>query len=177
MEFFHANTATPNVIQSYRTHKRALTPSEAREKPYAELTPAMRTQLVAQTSATRMFTFGPPSASAPNHLNFSAAGQAAWSVPGNAVAPTLLSIFGRAPTVSGVLGTRFNDDATLASTARTALIVCTPQSVNDPHCDTSTGITQYAQGSNFNTAQLFGRDSTQSEVFSTTAFYVPVPAN
>jgi hypothetical protein len=174
MEFFHADIATPNVIQSYRTHKRALTPGEARQKTYAELTPAMRSLLVSLTSSARTFTFGPPSASAPNNLDFSAGGQDAWSVPTQAVAPTLFSIFGRAPNVGGTLGTRFNDDANLASTARTARVVCSPQTVADPHCDTSTGVTQYAQGSNFNTVQLFGRDSTQSEAFSTFAFYVPV---
>jgi len=65
----------------------------------------------------------------------------------------------------------FNDDTTLASTTRSVTSNCTIQTSGDPHCDTTTGVTQYAQNSYISTLQLFVHNQDQMDVFSFFALY------
>lgn len=177
MEFFHVDASVANVVQSYRTGSRPLTAGEARTRsPFAALTPGMRARLIALTAPnpSGLFLFGAPSATTPNVFSFSDGGQPAWSFPSTAVGPTLFSVFGRSPLVNNVR-TSFNDDVSMASTARTATTICSIQSVGDTHCDTSTGVTQYARNSYISTLQLVGRTQEQMEVFSSWALYKPAP--
>ncbi|MBO9512753.1 MAG: carboxypeptidase regulatory-like domain-containing protein [Variovorax sp.] len=175
MEFFHADTAVPNVVQSYRTSSRPLTADEASHKsPFSDITPGMRARLVAATSANAsgVYVFGAPSAGSPNVFAFSDGGQPAWAVPSTATGPTLFSVFGRGPLVNNVRAS-FNDDVSIASTARTATATCTIQSAGDTHCDTTTGTTQYALNAYVSTLQLYVRSQEQMEVFSLFALYKP----
>ncbi|MEB0056335.1 carboxypeptidase regulatory-like domain-containing protein [Variovorax sp. LG9.2] len=176
MEFFHVDTTKANVMQSYRTLKRAPTRGETLQLKFLALTPEARSTLVSITSVSKSLTFGAPSATVPNVFDFSIAGQPAWSVPEGSVPAINFTIFGRAPTVGGVAGARFDDGAGLASQARTAKVFCTPQSIGDPHCDTATtGVLQYAQGTSFNYMQLNSRSRDQLELFKGIAFYTYTP--
>jgi len=171
MEFFHVDTTKANVVQTYRTDNRPLTSGEARTRgPFSDLTPGMRTRLVSQTVANGVYVFGAPSATTPNVFDFSDGGQPAWSVPSTATGPTLFSAFGRSPLVNNVR-IAFNDDTTLASTTRSVTSNCTIQTSGDPHCDTTTGVTQYAQNSYISTLQLFVHNQDQMDVFSLFALY------
>lgn len=177
MEFFHVDPTKANVLQSYRTLTRAPTRGETLQLKFLALTPEARSTLVSLTSVSKSLAFGaPPSATVPNVFDFSIGGQAAWSVPEGSVPAINFSIYGRAPTVAGVLGARFDDGTGLASQARTAKVFCTPQSVGDPHCDTATtGVLQYAQGTNFNYMQLSSRSRDQLELFKGIALYTFTP--
>lgn len=175
MEFFHVDTAVPNVVQSYRTDNRPLTVGEANiRSPFSDLTPGMKARIVAATSsvASGVYVFGAPSATTPNVFAFSDGGQPAWSVPSTAAGPTLFSVFGSGPLVNGVRA-GFNDDVTFASTARTATATCSIQSVGDTHCDTTTGVTQYALNSYLTLLQLYVRSQDGMEVFSQFPLYKP----
>ena len=176
MEFFHVDTAKANVVQSYRTLKRAPTRGETLQLKFLALTPEARSTLVSITSVSKSLTFGPPSATVPNVFDFSLASQPAWSVPEDSLPATNFTIFGRAPTVGGVAGARFDDSAGLTSQARTAKVFCTPQSAGDPHCDTvTTGVLQYAQGTNFNYLQFSSRNRDQLDLFKGIALYTLAP--
>ncbi|MDM0026552.1 carboxypeptidase regulatory-like domain-containing protein [Variovorax saccharolyticus] len=175
MEFFHVNQSTANVVQSYRTESRPLTAGEANARsPFVSLTSGMRALLIQRTSANvnGLFVYGAPSASAPNVFDFSNNATDAWTVPATAVGPTLVTVFGRGPLINNVR-TNFNDELSIASTVRTATINCTPQSASDPHCDTATGVTQYAQNSFVSTLQLLSRTREQMDAFSLWALYKP----
>ena len=175
MEFFHVNQNTANVVQNYRTESRPLTASEANTRtPFSPLTAGMRANLVARTAsnANGVLVYGAPSATAPNVFDFSDNGADGWTVPATATAPTLASTFGRGPLINNVR-TSFNDDLSIISTARKGTISCTPQSAGDPHCDTSTGVTQYAQNAYVSTLQLTSRTREQMDVFTCYALYKP----
>jgi len=81
-------------------------------------------------------------------------------VPSGAVAPTSVSVFGRAPN-----GVPFNDTVSVSSVARTAQIRCSAQTVADTHCDAGLR-DQYAVGSWVNAIELWTRNGRQVE-FST----------
>lgn len=161
LEFFHADTSQPNVVQTYRTVSRPFTVLEAAARPLAELTPTMRSEFIATTAVAERLLFGPVSASNPNVVNVAASGnQDAWTVPLGATAPTTVTVFGR-QLVGGVQGTLFNDSATVASTARKARVACLPQTASDTHCDSTTGVVQYAANSRIQTVQLSGTSTRQ----------------
>lgn len=174
MEFFHVDPAKPNVIQTTRTLQRAYQLVEASQLKFATLTTAMRARLVAQTAQSKYIAFGsPPSATSPNIVSFGTSTVDAWTVPAGAVSPTTFTVFGNAPTVNGVTGAPFDDRVDVASSARVATVLCSKATNADAHCDTSTGVTQYAQYSWYNYVQLFGRNSSLMEYFEGIAFYVP----
>jgi hypothetical protein len=154
LEFFHADPAKANVVQTYRTISRAPTLEELGATAIVELTPAMRSDIIAATSASKAYVFGAPSASHPNVLNFSpSSGGDAWTVPAHGIAPTSMTVFGSGPEPDRVL---FDDGASFRSTARAATVQCSPGGAGDSHCDSSTGVTQYAEGSRISNIQLFG---------------------
>ena len=173
MEFFHVDPARPNVVQTQRTLQRTYTLAEASQVKLATLTSPMRASLVALTAQNKYIAFGPPSATAPNVFSFGTSSLDAWTVPALAIAPTSFTLFGNAPTVNGVIGAPFDDSVNVASGARTATVTCSRASNADLHCDASTGVTQYAQGSYFNFVQLVGRNSRLLTAFSGVGFYIP----
>ena len=161
LEFFHADTSQPNVVQTYRTVSRPFTVLEAAARSFAELTPTMRSEFIATTAATERLLFGPVSAANPNVVNVAASGnQDAWTVPLGATAPTTVTVFGR-QIVGGVQGALFNDSVSVGSTARKARVICLPQTASDTHCDSTTGVVQYAANSRITTIQLSGTSTRQ----------------
>ncbi|MDB5828749.1 MAG: hypothetical protein JWQ73_2969 [Variovorax sp.] len=159
MEFFLVAGGS-TVVQSYRTLSRAQTLNEIRQLKFVGLTPAFRTELVASTGTAEKITFGLPTTSEPNIIDFSADGNLdAWTVPELALAPTSFSANGRAPNNVD----RFNDSTSLISTQRKAVILCTTQGVGDLHC-TETNGHQYAQGTSVNSFELWARNGRQVEV-------------
>lgn len=171
MEFFHADTSLPNVVQTYRTVSRPFTLAESRTKAFAELTPTMLSEYIATTNASERLLFGPVSASRPNVVNVAtAANQDAWTVPLGAPAPTLVTVYGR-PVTNSVQGALFNDPVSVASTARKAQVTCVPQTSSDNHCDSSTGVLQYAASTRISSIQLSGLGSRQVEFNKQIHFY------
>lgn len=170
MEFFPV--AGSPVVQSYRTLARAQTINEVRQLKFAQLAPAQRAELLAATAATGRITFGAPSDSDPNNIDFSSEGGGdAWTVPAGALAPTSFSVTGRV----GAQGSqRFNDGTLVRNTARTAMLYCSPQSAADVHCYSAVpgvGPFQYAQGVSFNSMELWARSARQVEMKKQIALY------
>lgn len=175
LEFFHADTSLPNVVQTYRTISRPYTLAEAAVQSFAELTPTMRSEYIAATVVEERLLFGPVSPTQPNVVNVAtAANQDAWTVPPGALAPTLVTVFGR-PVINNVQGALFNDSATVASTARKGQVTCLPQTSMDTHCDSSTGVVQYAATTRVSNIQLSGTSSRQIEFNKQVHFYRLVP--
>lgn len=175
LEFFHADTRLPNVVQNYRTVSRPDTLAEAAQKTFVDLTPAMRGQLVAATSAQGRLTFGAASATQPNVVDVSAAGdQDAWTVPRLATAPIQLAVFGRRVT-NGVQGALFNDSVGIASSVRKARVTCSAQTAADTHCDSTTGVVQYAPDTRVSSLQLSGTSGRQVAFYKQANFYRLVP--
>lgn len=163
IEFFHADTSVDNVVQYYRTVRRAETIGEIRTgRVFAELTAAARADLI-EVSQARGYVFFDEAdvadISAPNGSDF-------WAVPAKALTPTSVNIFGRAPfgsTAEGQQGLRFNDGVTVPSTARKTVILCTAQTSADKHCDAG-GQGRYAVGDTVNMVELWARSPKQIEV-------------
>lgn len=175
LEFFHADTRLPNVVQNYRTVSRPDTLAEAAQRAFADLTPAMRSQLVAATSAQGRLTFGAASAAQPNVVDVRAAGdQDAWTVPRLATAPTQLAAFGRRFT-NGEQGPLFNDSVGVASNVRRAQVTCSAQTAADTHCDFTTGVVQYAPDARVSSLQLSGTGARQVVFYKQANFYRLVP--
>jgi len=165
LEFFHVDTNLPNVIQQHRTTSRAPTLAEAMAMPFAAMTSEARTDLIGISSATGSVTWtGAANGSDPNFLDLSTSTDGPfWQVAAGALSPVTVSVYGRAPTVGGVQWARFNDSQGVASSARTTIVRCSSQSVSDHHCDASL-TSQYAQGSNWNSVELWARSDRQVEM-------------
>lgn len=180
VEFFHIDPAKANVIQSYRTLTRAPTLAEAENKPIAQFTDAAKADLRARGNAQfGVIAFGTPSATAPNRFDVGTRAAADyWTVPPSAVPPTLVQVFGAGPDPDGAgpLGRpSFNDSATVTPSARRTAIACTGLGNADTHCDNSTGVNQYAQGSFVSVLQLFTMSKNQEELGKILAFYFILP--
>lgn len=161
LEFFHADTGQPNVVQNYRTVSRPFTLGEAATKAFAELTPTMRSELIAITAVPGRLLFGPVSAANPNVVNVATSGnQDAWTVPLGVTAPTTVTVFGRQVS-GGIQSALFNDSVTVSSAARKARVACLPQTASDTHCDSTTGVVQYTANSRITTIQLSGTSTRQ----------------
>lgn len=162
IEFFHADTSVANVVQYYRTVRRAETIGEIRNtRVFPDLLPAGRAGMIEETQANGYIWFGTP-----DTLLIDTNGGDGWTVPVGALAPTSASAFGRAPfgsTTTGQQGLRFNDTASIASTARKVTILCSAQTVNDMHCDAG-GQGRYAVGTTINMIELWARSPKQVEV-------------
>jgi hypothetical protein len=117
--------------------------------------------MIEETQANGYIWFGTP-----DTLLIDTNGGDGWTVPVGALAPTSASAFGRAPfgsTTTGQQGLRFNDTASIASTARKVTILCSAQTVNDMHCDAG-GQGRYAVGTTINMIELWARSPKQVEV-------------
>jgi len=175
LEFFDTGNAKV-ATQKYRTLARAQSVAEIRQLAFANLTATMRAELLAEPDIATggASIFGAPSQNDPNVADFSADGQLdAWSVPQGVPAPTSLAVYGRAPfgsTTAGQPGARFNDSTSVASSARKAVVYCSPQSVSDKHCNSSFGL-QYAEGTSINTVELWARTARQVEISKKIGFY------
>jgi hypothetical protein len=163
IEFFHADTSVANVVQYYRTVRRAETLGEIRtNRVFTELTPAVRAELIAESQANGYVLFDTPDVA----FIDAAGGGDGWRVPAGALAPTSVSLYGRAPfgsTTAGQNGARFNDSVGVASTARKTTILCTAQTSSDKHCDAG-GQGRYAVGTTANMLELWARSPKQVEV-------------
>jgi hypothetical protein len=157
-EFFHADSSQANVVQSNRTLARPYTVSEIRLRPFAQITASARADLIAESvPGYAIFT-------SPDTAQLGEAANPAWTVPTGALAPTSVSVLGRAPfgsTTAGVSGNRFDDFASISSTARFATVFCSPQTVNDLHC---AGNGQYAVNTTINMIELWGVGINQVEI-------------
>lgn len=179
MEFFHVDSSRPNVVQSYRTISRAATLAEAALVPLPQLTADAAAELRAASATYGVMVFGPPSASSPNVADLSTAGGGNfWTVPEGATSPTTISVYGRAPDPDGtgpLRGANFDDRVNVSSSARKALIQCSTLSVADVHCDSSTGVAQYAQGSTISTIELWALAARGMEISKLPALYYLLP--
>jgi hypothetical protein len=170
LRFVHRDRTLPDVIQTHRTTSRALTVGEVAATTFAELTPAAR-EAVRQASgpAGPIPLMDPPGAGNPNWIDLSTNGPVRdfWRVPSGAVAPTSVSVFGRAAN-----NVAFNDSVNVASVARTARIACTSQGVGDTHC--AGGLEgQYAVGGWIDSLELWARNARQVEVSTLVGVYRP----
>lgn len=174
LEFFPVNG--DRTVQAYRTIARAPTLGELRLQSFAHLTPALQAELVAEGASPEavggVTAFGPAGQGDPNNIDVSAAGETdGWAVPSGALAPTMVSAFGRAPRISPtVRGARYNDSITVRNAARTAVLWCTPQSPTDAHCDGSFA-GQYAWGATVSVLELWARSARQVELSKKIGLY------
>jgi hypothetical protein len=168
IEFFHADGTTPNVVQAYRTVSRAMTLAEASQVRFADAVPAVKAALRTDGAAGYVLFDGTPSAQTPQFADLSNDGGDFWAVPVGAVAPTSVSIFGRAPSA----GPRYNDTVGVPSSARKATIQCSAQSVGDLHCAAAPLRNQYATHTSVNLIELWGRDTRQMEYSTMNALYL-----
>lgn len=170
VEFHHADTTKPNVIQTARTLSRTLTMAELRQQPLAQLSDGLRDFLTASSASDGYLLVANPI-----WVNFSSppGDKDGWSVPAGAPAPTQLNVFGTAPfgsTTPGTSGAGFNDSATFPSSARRAVVYCSPQTSADRHCDT-TDPTMYARNTTFNSFLLQATNQKQAEFSAAIALY------
>jgi len=173
LEFFHADPSVPNVVQTYRTVSRALTLDEVAASSFATVTPAARAELIAESATYKAIVWTDPAGGAePNHAVLSVdGGQDFWRVPSGALAPTSVSIFGRAPRVGTVSGAPYSDSINVSTLTRRTVIRCSRQSNVDLHCD-PTLTDQYARGTSVNSVELWARSARQVEFSSLLGLYV-----
>jgi hypothetical protein len=172
LEFFHADPSVPNVVQTYRTTSRALTLDEVASSTFATVTQAVKAQLIADSATLGVFVWTDPAGGAePNHADLSGvSGEGFWRVPSGALAPTSVTVFGRAPRVNNVSGASFSDSINVSTVSRSTLIRCSTQSNADLHCD-PTHRDQYARGSSVNSIELWARSARQVEFSSMIGLY------
>lgn len=157
--------------QSHRMITRVPTIAEARQLKFADLTPALREELKAETASTQAIVFDAPSASEPSLIDFSAEGDAdGWTVPAGAPAPFALTAFGRSAT-----NVAFEDRADVNSSARKAKIFCSAEAGGgDDHCVTLNGNSLYAANTRITLFQLSATDARQVLFLKGFATYQPV---
>lgn len=170
LRFVHVDRTVPDVIQTHRTTSRALTLGEVAATTFAEPTPAAR-EAIRQASGPSgpIPLTDPPNAANPNWIDLSMDGPVRdfWRVPSGALAPTSISVFGRAAN-----GVAFNDSVNVASVARIARIPCTSQGVGDTHCAAGPGLEgQYAVGGWIDSLELWARNARQVEVSTMVGAY------
>jgi hypothetical protein len=169
VEWVHADTAVPNVRQTYRTTGRAPTLGEIRQMKFAQFSSGLRAAWMARTDVQefRGLTFGVPNLESPTFIDVAAPdGSDGWVVPEGAQFPLTLSAFGRAADNS-----RFNDSTNVVSTARSGRIDCSKQSNADTHCDLTAGSAQFAAGGRVWVMELYGRTLRQLELVKAVALY------
>lgn len=158
-EFFHVDTTQANVVQRSRTIARAATLEEGAVLTLAQMTEAAKAELRGRSAATGRITFGPPSATTPNVADLSTAGGGDfWTVPAGAAAPSRIIVFGLGPDPDGMgplTRPGYDDAVDVAANTRKVVVTCSRASAADNHCDSSTGVTQYAQNTTFTNVQLF----------------------
>jgi hypothetical protein len=161
LEFYSIGDTEPSTTQTARTIARALTLDEIKQLAFAEISPALREELRAETAGNQdnVLLFGASSPEQPNLIDFSAAGDAAgWIVPTGAPAPTLFTAYGR---FSGV---RWEDSVTVRNTATKTILTCSPYTATDAHCSGPSGARVYNQNASLNTFDLWARNGRQVEL-------------
>lgn len=154
------STATPDATQYYKTRARAMTIPELKTQGLANLTQQAIDEVKAGSTAAGFA------------LNFTGPAEPDWTVPAGALEPTQIKIFGRGPVIApATKGAAFDDSATVASSARTGAIYCSPQSPSDAHCTTANGVTSFASGSIASGLHLWARDPAGREFAHFYAFY------
>jgi len=168
LEFYRVGETVPSTTQSARTLARAPTLDEIKQLTFAEITPALREALRAETAGNQdnVLIFGTPTEQEPNLIDFSAQGDSpGWTVPTAALAPTLFSAYGRSS------GVRWEDSVTVRNTARKAILTCSPWTLTDGHCATFSGVRQYRPGASLNTFELWARSARQVEMSTKIGLY------
>jgi hypothetical protein len=156
--YLASSPTTIDATQYYKTRARAMTIAELQTQPLATLTDADIANFKATTktnSAGGLYV--PTPATGPLTLD--------WVVPTGALAPTSIEVWGGA-TVSGIK-ISFNDQTSVASTARTGNITCSAATSNDKHCDAAGN---YVPGG-FGDAHLWASDRYGREFSSHYSYY------
>jgi hypothetical protein len=159
--FLAGNTgATPDAVQHYKTRARALTLGELQRKGLASLTADSVAGLLARPSLigqVRLPTDGPLAG-------------IAYTVPDGALPPTSTTLWGRMGSADRITGARFDDSATVGSTARSAQIGCSAATVADLHCSRAGG-GGYADFAYMNSLHLWAREASGREYARMYAIY------
>lgn len=164
--YLASDPSTIAATQYYETSTRPLTIAELQVRSFAGLTTGARSDAVAGTSATGSYAF---QASDKLQLDVSGTPSDFWTVPTGATPPTLIQ--GQGFVVNaGNPAPRWNDNTTVSSVARTALINCTAQSGSDQHCGTPSGT--YSTNARLNLVQLIGYDAKDMEWVSNFPLYL-----
>ncbi|MEJ8836090.1 hypothetical protein [Ramlibacter sp. AN1133] len=177
VEFFHADSTRPNVVQTYRTISRALTVAEALQRPMAQLTDAAKAALRADGNPqSGVLVFGANSTTDPNVFLLTLPdGGDAWQVTPPALPPTLVQVFGRGPAGTSAPGAPFSDSVNVSPSARKGgRIDCSRLGTADTHCDSSVPA-QFAQGTSISVIQLFTTSRRQEELSKINALYFILP--
>jgi len=156
--YLASNPTVLDTTQHYKTRARAMTIAELQTQPLAKVTDAdiATAQANTKTNATTGGKYVPTPPTGPVTLD--------WVVPTGALAPTSIEVWGGA-TVSGIK-ISFNDQAPVASTARTGDISCSAASSKDTHCNAG----NYVAGG-LSDAHLWASDPLGREFSSHYAFY------
>ena len=165
-EFFLAgNTgSTPDATQYHETTTRPLTIGELTQRSWAGLQPAAKQELISGSSATGYIQMNEG-----DRADLSVEGDTDfWQVPAGALPPTFAQVQGMTATTPV---TRFNDNTNISSIVRKVVINCSPQSVSDPHCG-STSET-YSAVSRINFLQLMAFDQKDMNWVSSFGLYKP----
>lgn len=137
---------TPDATQSYRTRARALSIGELKQRPMANLTATVVSELTALSAATGYFAV-PAEGPSPD-----------WEVGTGALAPNSIAVWGFRS------GVGFNDSLAVGTTLRTATIPCVRKSAADAHCTGAVNVaSNYATGSQLNGLHLWARDAVGRE--------------
>jgi hypothetical protein len=161
-------TTDKNTIaatQYFYTMSRPQTLSELRQRSWAGLTDAARSQLISQMENFAVIPSGailPGGSSIKLSVNPNAGDF--WTVPAKANPVSLAKAQGW---ISGVSG-RWDDYLNVSSLARIATISCNPQGNSDVHCSSAGA---YSSSARWDFVQLFGYDSFDVEWVSAFPFF------
>lgn len=164
--YLAAAPTTVNATQYYETMARPLTLAELQQRQWANLTAGARSDVAAGTSATGNFAL---TAGDVVDLSMDSAPTDFWTVPTGAHAPTLIQAQGFVAN-SGSPAPRWNDNTTVSSVARTALINCSRQTTGDLHCGTAPNT--YSGNARVNLLQMIAYDARDMEWTSNLALYL-----
>jgi hypothetical protein len=178
LDFFLAgNTGgTPDATQWHTTLARAQTLPEAQATPWASLAPEVVALIRAEIDPAR----GGLPFDGPDVIDLQPTlpGDPAeyWRVPAGALAPTSVGVIGTY--TDGLLTQRFNDSASVRSTARVTQVLCFKASAADAHCEVdgsgnSTG--RFRAGNVFSALDLWGKNGRGVERSQLYALYRLLP--
>lgn len=154
-EFYLASAPTVVAATQYHeTMTRPLTLAELEQRAWATLTPAALQAVIAESASSGSIALNSSEAV---ELRMETAPHDFWMVPVGAHAPTYVQVFGFLVN-SGTPAPRFNDSASISSTARTATINCSTQGSSDLHC-ASPASPFYSDNARANLLQMFAWDA------------------
>lgn len=167
-EFYLASA--PGVVaatQYHETMTRPLTVAELVQRQWATLTAASLAAVRSESSAT-----GNIALAEGDRIELVADGSPSdfWTVPGSATPPTYIQAQGFV--ADGTTpAPRFNDNTTISSVGRSAVIQCSTQSASDTHCSAGDA-TRYSGAARINFLQLIGYDAKEVEWVSNFGLYL-----